>query len=477
MEEYSKEQQELFLGILITEKDLWVRCSSIIKPEYFHQSLKKTVMFIIDYSEKFGGVPAPDIIKANTGIRLDTSLEITDDVRDYFLENLEKFCRHRALELWLTDGYEYVKKGNYGQLEKELKDALLISLYSNLGTKYFENPKERLLKIKESNGQVSTGWKALDEKLYGGVNRGELNVFSGNSGAGKSLFLQNVSLNWAFMGLNVVYVSLELSEELIAMRMDAMVAETSTKEIFKKIETVHDKVVLKAKDAGCIWIKKLPQGSTVNHIKSYLKELEIKEGKRPDALVVDYMDLLLPNDRRIDPSNIHIKDKYVAEELRGLAEEGNGPEHRLLLMTASQFNKGAGEEHDFSHSDIAGGHPKIQTSDNWFGIYTSRVLKDRGRYQLQMMKTRNSGEDGTRIDLSFDIVSMRITDLDDDELEDDTTNNVMNQLKQKSQIKRKDSQIKDQLNSDSVTEDKLVSDITKPNNPTSVLDLVKDMKK
>ena len=34
--------------------------------------------------------------------------------------------------------------------------------------------------------------------------------------------MQNMSLNWAEAGMNVVYLTLELSEELSAMRIDAM---------------------------------------------------------------------------------------------------------------------------------------------------------------------------------------------------------------------------------------------------------------
>ena len=66
--------------------------------------------------------------------------------------------------------------------------------------------------LKDDNGQMTTGWKALDDKLYGGINRGEITIFAGGSGAGKSLFMQNMSLNWAEAGLNCVYITLELSE-------------------------------------------------------------------------------------------------------------------------------------------------------------------------------------------------------------------------------------------------------------------------
>ena len=85
-----------------------------------------------------------------------------------------------------------------------------------MGTDYFADPRARLLRIKDKNGQISTGWPTIDKKLFGGMNRGELNIFAGGSGAGKSLFLANLGVNWSLQGLNVVYLTLELSEEDIS---------------------------------------------------------------------------------------------------------------------------------------------------------------------------------------------------------------------------------------------------------------------
>ena len=56
-----------------------------------------------------------------------------------------------------------------------------------MGTDYFDDPRARLTKLKDGNGQISTGWPSIDKKLYGGFNRGELNIFCAGSGGGKSL--------------------------------------------------------------------------------------------------------------------------------------------------------------------------------------------------------------------------------------------------------------------------------------------------
>jgi len=50
-----------------------------------------------------------------------------------------------------------------------------------------------------------------------------------------------------------------------------------------------------------------------------------------------------------------------------------------------------------------------------FGIFTSRAMRERGRYQIQLMKTRSSSGVGQKIDLEFNIDSLRISDLAEEE--------------------------------------------------------------
>jgi hypothetical protein len=89
-------------------------------------------------------------------------------------------------------------------------------------------------------------------------------------------------------------------------------------------------------------------------------------------------------------------------------------ELKTVFVTAAQLNRGAVEEIEFDHSHISGGLSKIQTADNVFGIFTSRAMRERGRYQIQLMKTRNSSGVGQKIDLGFDVDTLRIIDCDQD---------------------------------------------------------------
>ena len=188
-----------------------------------------------------------------------------------------------------------------------------------------------------------------------------------------------------------------------------MLTDIPTKEIFKDLDGVEMKVKMIGKKAGKFQIKYMPSGKNANDVRSYIKEYEIKTNSKIDVLLVDYLDLMMPNSKKVSPSDLFVKDKFVSEELRNLAMELN-----CVFVTAAQLNRGAVEEIEFDHSHISGGLSKIQTADNVFGIFTSRAMRERGRYQIQLMKTRSSSGVGMKIDLEFDMDSLRIRDLADD---------------------------------------------------------------
>jgi archaellum biogenesis ATPase FlaH len=408
--DYGYDIQKLYLEMMISDAATFVRCQSIFDHRLFDRKLQKPADFINSYVDEHNVMPTLEIVNAATQGDFKPVEEIKEEHYDWLLNDFETFIRHKGLERAINESADLLEKGEYGPVEDKIKQAVQIGLQKDLGTDYFANPRERLMKIKDKNGQVSTGWKNMDDKLFGGMNRGELNIFAGGSGAGKSLFLANLGVNWALAGFNVVYLTLELSEELVSMRIDSMITGISTREVFKNIEDVELKVRMIGKKSGSLQVKYMPSGKTANDIRSYLKEYEIKTDRKVDVLLVDYLDLLMPMSKKISPADLFIKDKYVSEELRNLAVEKN-----CVFVTAAQLNRGAVEEVEFDHSHISGGLSKIQTADNVFGIFTSRAMRERGRYQIQLMKTRSSSGVGMKIDLEYDIDTLRITDLEEEQ--------------------------------------------------------------
>lgn len=540
--EYDYDKQKLFLNSLISDPAAFVRCQSILSEDHWNEQLKPALRYVLEYAEEYSQLPTVDQINAYSKVKLEKITGITDIYSEWLLGEIESFTRHRAMELVIMEAADSVAEGAYAEIETKLKEALTISISSDLGMTYWEAPEERLKDLLDKKNVISTGWATLDAALYGGFSKGALNVFAGGSGcvvkgtrievkeqnnisfmniedlefintnerkilvnspdgfvepdlwrnkgikpifevelengykitasddhlfqsskgewiftkdlqvdtelmtdtgssrikrrtfkgedvvydlsinhtnhryftngisshnSGKSLFLQNLALNWAYAGLNVIYFSIELGENLIATRVDSMVTGYNMKDVFKNIDKVSMAVTLTGKKSGDLKIKKYPEaGTTCNHLRAYLQEYIIQTGHKPDAILVDYLDILYPNNPKINPSDMFIRDKYVSEELRALAHEFD-----VVMATGSQLNRGAVSVAEYNHSHIAGGVSKINTADNVFGIIHGEHLKERGMYQLQMLKTRSSNATGRIIDLKYNVESMRITDL------------------------------------------------------------------
>jgi len=439
--DYSFDVQKLYIEMLLADAESFARAQNIFNPGSFDRKLQPIAKFVKDYMDEYKVMPEVEIVNAQHDIKLKTAKDLDPAHFNWLLDEFETFSRHKALEQAILSSADLLEKGDYAPVEDMVKEAVSVGLTRDLGTDYFEDPRGRLEALKDNNGQISTGWQNLDKKLFGGFNRGELNIFAGGSGAGKSLFLQNLAVNWAQAGLNVCYISFELSEQLTAMRLDAMMTNIPTKKVFPEIDNVEMKVKMLKKKSGNLQIKYLPSGSNVLDVRTYLKELELKNKKKVDCILIDYLDLMMPKSKRISPADLFIKDKYVSEELRNLVVE-----KQCVLATASQLNRASVEEIEFDHSHISGGLSKIQTADNVIGIFTSRAMKERGRYQIQFMKTRSSSGVGQKVDLEFDVDSLRIRDLADDpeyKQFDKQRSTIYDSLKQTSKVSASDGTPKD----------------------------------
>ena len=293
LKEFGIEVQKLFLEMMLEDAASYVRVQNIYNPENFDRSLRPAAAFIKEHSEKHKTLPDISQISATTGIKLQSVPDLNEGHYEWFMEEFEAFTRRQELERAILKSADLLEKGEYGPVEKLIKDAVQISLTKDMGTDYFANPSERINKYFNSGGQVSTGWPQM----------------------------MNIALNWLQQGLSGVYVTLELSEDLTSLRTDAMLTNMSTKDIRRDIDTTELKVKMMAKKSGNYQVKGLPAQSNINDIRSYLKEYQIQTGKKVDFVMIDYLDLLMPVSAKVSPNDLFVKDKYVSEELRNLAKE------------------------------------------------------------------------------------------------------------------------------------------------------------
>jgi hypothetical protein len=164
--------QKLFLEMMLQDSQSFVRVQNIYNVDNFDRSLKSAAEFIKVHCEKHNTMPTFEQINAVCKTNLLPAPGLTEDHYNWFLDEFEGFTKQKELERAILKAADLLEKGEFDPVEKLIKDAVQISLTKDMGTDYFLDPVSRLKRIKDNNGQVSTGWASLDKLLYGGFNRG-----------------------------------------------------------------------------------------------------------------------------------------------------------------------------------------------------------------------------------------------------------------------------------------------------------------
>lgn len=400
------EKQRLVMSLIASNRDLMALCAGIIKPSYFDPSLKKTVKFIGDYFEKYKDVPKLQTIRAETGTVLEDAGKIERADIAYVANEIEVFCRNRAVTEAIISGSTLIDKGDFGKIIEDLKAAISVGLAKDAGLDYFENPEERLRKTLDTQNKISTGWPELDEKLGGGVGRQELILFAANSGGGKSMTMLNLAKNFLAQGLHGVYISLEMGEGIVSKRLDSMISHISQDNLLKEMQKVAIEIEKASGKMGKFIIKRMPENRTnINTIRSYLQQLEQSKGFRPDFIVVDYIDIM-GTTHAISSDNLFVKDKYVTEEVRSL-----GYDFDCVMVSASQLGRSAIDAEKLNQAHIQGGISKINTSDYTVAVKQDDLMRAAGEIYFEILKSRNSGGVGSRLLLGWDPISLLINSL------------------------------------------------------------------
>ena len=150
-------------------------------------------------------------------------------------------------------------------------------------------------------------------------------VESHNTGVGKSLFMCHCAAANLTNGLNVLYITLEMSEEKIAERIDVNLLNINSEELLDLPKDVYQKKIQRVKERtkGKLIIKEYPTtcaGSA--NFRHLINELKTKRNFNPDIIYIDYLNICISS-RLKHTSNINSYTyvKAIAEELRGLAVE------------------------------------------------------------------------------------------------------------------------------------------------------------
>jgi RecA/RadA recombinase len=398
-------KQKILLELTLSSSSVFSRCIPIIRPEYFDPELRKPVSFIIDYYTKYSAIPDSSIIHGETGASLETH-ELTLAEEKYCCDEVERFCRKQAVIKAIQAAPAHINDENYGAVEQALRDAMSVSLDTDLGIVYFKSPLARLEDQSTVLSRISTGYPQLDEAIGGGLARKESILFTANSGGGKSVSLSNLAINFLEQKLDVLYISLELSEALISQRFDMMFTGIKSVIAHQHIEEIAQRVIFKGQESGSLVIKRMTPGVHANHIRAYLKEYFLEFKKYPDLLILDYLDRF-GTIENLSSANISQRDGKAAEEFYEL-----GVEFNMVQGTASQQNREAIDAPQASQTHIQGGLTKINPMDVVAAVQLTPSMKAQGEVALGLTKTRSSDGVGRVIILGWNNNTLRMTNLD-----------------------------------------------------------------
>jgi replicative DNA helicase len=257
---------------------------------------------------------------------------------------------------------------------------------------------------------VKSGIDAIDKELKGGWHEKTLSLLIAPTNVGKTLCKCSFAANAFLAGKNVLYVTMEMSEEEISKRLFVNVANISMDELEsmtrEELRKGYSSIIGKS---NRLFVKEYPTGgANTNTLRNLLKELKVKQNFVPDVMFVDYMGIMQPN-RHTPGDNTNTKYKTISIELRGLAVE-----QKLAIVSSNQANRGGFGKAELDLTDTADSIAQTNTADVIMTIGQDNEMRDSGKYNFITSKNRFNRR-GKVIQLNVDFSRMKVFEIGDDE--------------------------------------------------------------
>lgn len=238
-------------------------------------------------------------------------------------------------------------------------------------------------------------------------------ISSHNTGVGKSLFMCHYAASVLMQGKSVLYITLEMAEERIAERIDANLLNMTMEELAKVDKDIYETRVgrIIKKTAGRLIVKEYPTAAAhAGHFKSLLEELKMKRNFKPDAIVIDYLNICSSSRMKHGAGvNSYTYIKSIAEELRGLAVEYNVP-----ILSATQTTRGGYDNTDVDLTDTSESFGLPATVDFMFALISTEELENLNQLMVKQLKNRyNDPSYYKRFVIGVDRSRMKLYDVED----------------------------------------------------------------
>ena len=399
-----------------------------IKTEYFENLHEKVVFeeickFIVAYEE----LATKEVLLIETEKRTDITEDTYKTICDYVsklddghadlewvTDTTEKWCRDRAIYLALMESIKIAdgqdEKKNRDAIPSILQEALAVGFDNNVGHDYLNDFEKRYDFYHKKQEKIPFDLDYFNKITKGGIPNKTLNIALAGTGVGKSLFMCHVAASVLLQGKNVLYITLEMSEEKIAERIDANLLNINIKDIETLPKIMFESKVnaIAKKTQGTLIIKEYPTASAHSgHFRALLNELQLKKSFRPDIIFIDYLNICASSRYRGNLSvNSYSYIKAIAEELRGLAVEFNVP-----IVSATQTTRSGYGSSDVELTDTSESFGLPATADLMFALISTEELEGLGQILVKQLKNRyNDPTIHKRFIVGIDRAKMRLYD-------------------------------------------------------------------
>ena len=425
--------EQTILKNLIYNEEYLRKVLPFLKSEYFTDRSDKTLYDeIASFTETYNSTPTVEALVLAVKERRNLSDEEVEKCETYLQEiektkgeeskvqwlvdKTEQFCQEKAIynavlgSISILDGKD--KTHDKGSIPKILSDALAISFDNSVGHDYLENSDERYDFYHRKEERIPFDLEFFNKITKGGLPNKTLNIALAGTGVGKSLFMCHVAAGCMVQGKNVLYITMEMSEEKIAERIDANLLNVTIDDLVSLPKDLYDKKInkLREKTVGKLIIKEYPTASASSiHFRTLLNELNLKKSFVPNIIFIDYLNICCSSRIKAGANiNSYTYVKSIAEELRGLAVEFGVP-----IVSATQTTRGGFTSSDPGLEDTSESFGLPATADLMFALISSEELEEMGQIMVKQLKNRyNDPTHFKRFTLGIDRSKMRLYDIE-----------------------------------------------------------------
>lgn len=423
--------QQTILQKLVNDEKYCRKVLPFIKPEYFEGSHRAVYRLILDFIGKYNKLPTHTALSIEVdaaelpeelypgAVKLVDSIKENPQVEEQWLvENTEKWCKDRALFLAIVEASKIidgsVKDKSTGAIPDILQKALAVSFDTSVGHDYLQDHEQRFDFYHTVVDRIPFDLEMLNRITKGGVPRKTLNIILAGTGVGKSLAMCHLAASYLSQGKNVLYVTLEMSEERIAERIDANLMNVNIDQLEQLDRKTFENKVTKiaASTQGKLIIKEYPTASAhAGHFRALLNELKLKKNFIPDVIFIDYLNICASSRMKGLGGNVNTYSfvKAIAEEIRGLAVEFNVP-----IWSATQTTRSGYGNTDVEITDTSESFGLPATADFMVALISTEELEKLGQLMVKQLKNRyNDPTKHKRFIIGVDRAKMKLFDVDD----------------------------------------------------------------